>query len=75
MQFSSLKVGQKAQIVAVEGKDKSYRYRLHTMGLTKGSTFQVIKIAPLGCPILIEVRGTQLSLRKQEAEALQVKVL
>ncbi len=44
-----------------------YRRRLLSLGVTRGLDFSVIRIAPLGCPILIEVRGTSLTLRKEEA--------
>ncbi len=43
------------------------------MGLTIGSEFQVMRIAPLGDPVEISVRGFNLSLRKQEANILLVK--
>jgi ferrous iron transport protein A len=48
----------------------SYRQKLLSLGMTRGVEFSVLKIAPLGCPVLIQVRGTALSLRKDEASQL-----
>jgi len=48
------------------------RTRLMEMGLTPGAEVQIIRFAPLGDPIEIEVRGYRLSLRKREAEGIQV---
>jgi ferrous iron transport protein A len=45
------------------------------MGLTKGTEFTVLRIAPLGDPVEIEIRGFRLSLRKNEADALLVRRL
>ena len=46
--------------------------RLLEMGITRGTTVEVVRFAPLGDPIDIKVRGYHLSLRKQEAEIIQV---
>ncbi len=43
------------------------------MGLTKGTVLKLVKLAPLGDPVELEVRGFNLSLRKEEAEVLQVR--
>ncbi len=62
----------------VKGYEKAYRAyksKLLSMGLTPGTEFTVIRVAPLGDPIEINVRGFNLSLRKQEAEALIVEAL
>ncbi len=49
------------------------RQRLLEMGLTKGITIKVIRVAPLGDPIEIELRGYRLSLRRKEAEAVMIQ--
>ena len=49
------------------------RQRLLEMGLTKGTTIQVIRLAPMGDPMEISVRGYRLSLRKKEAEAVMIR--
>lgn len=47
--------------------------RIMDMGITKGSTVYVRKVAPLGDPIEITIRGYELSLRKQDAELIEVE--
>lgn len=49
------------------------RQRLLEMGLTKGITIRVVRVAPLGDPIEIELRGYRLSLRRKEAEAVMIQ--
>ncbi|MCX8123060.1 MAG: ferrous iron transport protein A [Spirochaetes bacterium] len=73
--ISALLVGQKALIVGFKNKNKKYRDKLLSMGLVKGTVFTITKIAPLGDPIEIEVRGFKLSLRKEESEILLIKKL
>ncbi|MGF1612378.1 MAG: ferrous iron transport protein A [Gammaproteobacteria bacterium] len=51
----------------------SYRRKLLSMGLTPGTEFTVVRFAPLGDPVEIQVRGFSLSLRKDEATALLVE--
>jgi ferrous iron transport protein A len=50
-----------------------YREKLLAMGLTKGTAFTVERIAPMGDPVEIHVRGFALSLRKEEASSLLVE--
>ena len=50
-----------------------YREKLLAMGLTRGARFSVARIAPMGDPVEIEVRGFALTLRKDEAAALIVE--
>ena len=50
------------------------RERLLEMGLTKGTSVEVIRLAPLGDPIEIKIRGYRLSLRRKEAEAVIIRV-
>jgi ferrous iron transport protein A len=47
-----------------------YRRRLLALGITRGVTLLVERVAPLGCPVQVEVRGTSLALRKEEARDL-----
>ena len=51
----------------------AYREKLLAMGLTRGTEFVVERIAPMGDPVEIQVRGFSLSLRKVEASALMVE--
>lgn len=73
MRFSQLKIGNKARILALSAGNKTYRQRLMAMGLLPGATFVVSRIAPLGDPVEIKIRGFALSLRKQEANLLQIE--
>ena len=73
MQLSELKIGGKARIVRLQSGEKSYRQRLMALGLLPGTEFTLARIAPLGDPIQITVRGCALSLRKEEARILQIE--
>lgn len=71
--LTDLQIGEKATITGYEKAEKNLRKKLLAMGLTKGVEIEVIRIAPLGDPVEIEVRGFQLSLRKDEAKVLIVE--
>ena len=75
IKIKDLKSGQRAQILKVHSGNKTYRHRLLAMGLIPGTTFLVSRVAPLGDPIEILVRGFGLSLRKQEADLLQIALI
>ncbi|MBE9171264.1 ferrous iron transport protein A [Pleurocapsales cyanobacterium LEGE 06147] len=68
-----LPVGTRGRVVGYEKAYQGYKGKLLSMGLTPGTEFIVIRHAPLGDPVEIEVRGFKLSLRKQEADALCVE--
>lgn len=72
-ELSDLAVGSKARVVGYDPKARAYRQKLLTMGLTPGTEFIVRRLAPLGDPIDIEVRGYHLSLRKAEAIVIKVQ--
>jgi ferrous iron transport protein A len=55
--------------------DASYRHKLLAMGFTPGAEFKTLRVAPLGDPIQIEIKGFLLSLRASEAHCLQVEEL
>ena len=65
-------IGDTATVVKLSGEGQIKR-RIMDMGITKGTKIQVRKIAPLGDPIEVTVRGFELSLRKDEAEKVIVK--
>lgn len=50
-----------------------YRLQLLAMGLTPGTLLRVVRQAPMGGPIQLELRGTHLSLRRQEAQCVRVQ--
>ena len=70
--FSDLRNGMRARIVAVGSKSKD-SIRLQEMGLTVGTSFTVIKVAPFGDPIEIALRGYRLCLRKRETQGFEVE--
>ncbi|HQC43216.1 MAG TPA: ferrous iron transport protein A [Verrucomicrobiota bacterium] len=65
-------VGEKATVVKINGTG-ILRRRIMDMGITRGISLYVHKVAPLGDPIQISLRGYELSLRKSEAEHIIVK--
>lgn len=69
--LKDVKVGQSATVVRLGGAGAVKR-RIMDMGLTKGTQVLVHKVAPLGDPIEVTVRGYELSLRKDEAECIEV---
>ncbi|HTM64416.1 MAG TPA: FeoA family protein [Gammaproteobacteria bacterium] len=75
MKFSDLKIGDKACVISISQGESAYRQRLIAMGILPGTEFTVSRIAPLGDPIEIQVRGFALSLRKDEAAVLEIKIL
>ena len=72
MNMDQLQLKQSAYIKKVNGTG-SLRHHLLDMGLTKGTEVFVRKVAPLGDPIEIKVRGYELSLRKADAELIEVE--
>lgn len=73
MTLDTLPIGQQAVITAVGGEG-SLRCRLLDMGLIPKTTVRVEKVAPLGDPIELRVRGYALSLRKEDARNISVEV-
>lgn len=67
-----LKPGDKAVIVKVDGEG-AVRRRLMDMGVTKGAEVVIRKVAPLGDPIEVNIRGYELTFRKSEAEKIYVE--
>ena len=65
-----LAIGDVARVIGFEPTGREYRSRLLSMGLTHGTVIMVRNIAPMGDPIHIVVRDFDLSLRKDEADAL-----
>ena len=58
--------------IADVGGERGFRRRLMEMGLVPGTAIQLVRVAPLGDPLEIEVRGCRLSIRRQEAQAVQL---
>lgn len=70
--LKDVKVGKKAIVVKVHGTGALKR-RIMDMGITKGVEIYVRKVAPLGDPIEMNLRGYELSLRKADAEMVEVE--
>ncbi|MEG1799827.1 MAG: FeoA family protein [Synergistaceae bacterium] len=65
-------VGTSVTVVGLRSSG-ALRRRIMDMGITKGTTVSVRKVAPLGDPVEITVRGYELSLRKADAETIEVE--
>ena len=67
-----LKVGESSKVKSIHGEGKVKR-RIMGMGITKGTEIYVKKVAPLGDPVEVTVRGYELSLRKDDADILEME--
>ncbi len=65
-------VGSTAKVVKLHGEGATKR-RIMDMGVTKGVEVYVRKVAPLGDPIEVTVRGYELSIRKDDAESIEIE--
>lgn len=72
MTLKDVKVGQTVKVKKLNGEGAIKR-RIMDMGLTKGVEVYIRKVAPLGDPIEVTVRGYELSLRKADAEMIEVE--
>ena len=70
--LKDVKVGETCTVVRLHGEGPVKR-RIMDMGITKGIEVYIRKVAPLGDPVEITVRGYELSLRKEDAEMIEVK--
>lgn len=71
MTLNELEIGKTAKVVRLNGEGAVKR-RIMDMGLTKGTEVTVRKVAPLGDPIEVTVRGYELSIRKDEAASIVI---
>ena len=67
-----VKVGETATVVKLHGEGATKR-RIMDMGLTKGTEVYIRKVAPLGDPVEITIRGYELSIRKADAELIEME--
>ena len=74
MTLREVKVGQTAKVVKLHGTGPVKR-RIMDIGITKGQLVRVIKVAPLGDPMEITVRNYELSVRKADAEMIEVELV
>ena len=71
--LKEVRIGGTCKVVKLHGEG-AVRRRIMDMGITKGVEVYVRKVAPLGDPIEITVRGYELSLRKADAELIEVEI-
>lgn len=74
MLLSEIPIGQVVQVARIAGSG-SFRRRLMELGLVPGTRVELLRVAPLGDPLELLVRGASLSIRKQEASAIEVQKL
>ncbi|QGU33618.1 FeoA family protein [Thermochromatium tepidum] len=71
--LKDFKAGDQGRVLGFRAAGGAYRHKLLAMGLTPGVALEVIRVAPLGDPVEIRVRGTAVSLRRDEAAVLEVE--
>lgn len=65
-------IGETSKVVKINGEGKVKR-RILDMGITKGTSIYLRKVAPLGDPVEVTVRGYELSLRKDDADIIEIE--
>jgi len=73
MTLKEFTVGDTGRVLGFQAGGSAYRRKLLSMGITPGVTLEVVRVAPLGDPLEIRVRGTSVSLRRSEAAVLDVE--
>ena len=73
--LSELKIGQTAVVKSINIVNKDVKRHLLDMGLTKGTNVTIKKIAPMGDPIDILLRGYELAIRKSDLKQIEVEVI
>lgn len=73
MKLKELKAGERATVAGFGTADTAYRQKLLRMGFSRNTEFSVVRKAPLGGPIEVEVRGSRVVLRSDEADVLEVE--
>lgn len=71
MTLKDAKIGKSVTVLKLNGEG-AFRRRIMDMGITKGVKITIRKVAPLGDPLELTVRGYELSLRKADAELIEV---
>ncbi len=74
VQLSSLGPGEKGRVTGFRGSNPAFQ-RIRSMGVTTGALVEVERVAPMGDPVELKVRGYHLSLRKDELEGIKVEVI
>ena len=72
--LDKLKVGQKCQVISINNIDKKRKRHLLDMGITRGVNIKIKRIAPMGDPISIELRGYILCVSKKDLREIIVEI-
>lgn len=73
--LGDMNVGDRGCVARLDIGNRAYKQQLLAMGLTRGAEFTVMRVAPLGDPVEIKVRGCSLSLRKTDASGVQIQTI
>jgi len=73
--LDQLALGSQARILGFTATETNFRRKLLALGVMPGALLEVRRFAPLGDPIQIQLRGSSISLRRQEASIIQVEVV
>ncbi len=71
--LEDIKVGELAEVSGFKKNNKTMIDKLLAMGITRGAEIKILRFAPLGDPVDIEVKGTNLSIRKEEAKLVYAR--
>ena len=72
--LDKLKVGQKCQVISIDITDKQRKRHLLDMGVTRGVSIKIKRVAPMGDPVSIELRGYVLCVNKKDLSQIIVKI-
>ena len=75
MNLGELNIGKKARVIKLNIADKQIKRHLLDMGITRGVEVEIKKIAPMGDPIDIKLRGYELCIRKADLTQIEVEVI
>lgn len=73
MKLKEMKVGDKGMVTGFSSGDPAYRQKLLRMGFNRNALFTVVRKAPFGGPIEVDVKGSRVVLRSNEANVLEVE--
>lgn len=73
--LDKLKLGERGKVIQLSTKDKKMKRHLLDMGLTRGVEVKIKKVAPIGDPVDITLRGYELCISKNELKNIEVEVL
>lgn len=73
--LSELKIGQEAIVKNIRVTNRAVKRHLLDMGITKGVKVKIKKIAPMGDPICIQLRGYELIIRKQDLQQIEAEII